>query len=113
MLPEQMDGGATPANSKLVFTLVSEFLGTFKLMLTDGLNVLAESKATWISIAASLMVMIKLAGCADETSAAAGAAKALPMAAVAATTIAAAVSTVGRAVGDTPAAKLGRGFLAS
>eukprot|EP00933_Yihiella_yeosuensis_P048629 TRINITY_DN4491_c1_g1_i1.p1 TRINITY_DN4491_c1_g1~~TRINITY_DN4491_c1_g1_i1.p1 ORF type:complete len:454 (-),score=79.25 TRINITY_DN4491_c1_g1_i1:268-1629(-) len=38
--------------------LVSEFLGTFVLVLTVGLNVLAESKAAAFSIAASLMCMI-------------------------------------------------------
>merc|ERR1719188_1703155 len=38
--------------------LVSEFLGTFMLVLTVGLNVLSSSKAGAFSIAASLMCMI-------------------------------------------------------
>lgn len=38
--------------------LVSEFLGTFVLVLTVGLNVLSKSKAGAFSIAASLMCMI-------------------------------------------------------
>jgi aquaporin Z len=38
--------------------LVCEFLGTFMLVLTVGLNVLSESKAGAFSIAASLMCMI-------------------------------------------------------
>eukprot|EP00929_Paragymnodinium_shiwhaense_P064261 TRINITY_DN3217_c1_g1_i1.p1 TRINITY_DN3217_c1_g1~~TRINITY_DN3217_c1_g1_i1.p1 ORF type:complete len:459 (+),score=129.55 TRINITY_DN3217_c1_g1_i1:97-1473(+) len=42
--------------------LVSEFLGTYILVLTVGLNVLAQSKAAAFSIAASLMCMIYALG---------------------------------------------------
>ena len=41
---------------------VSEFLGTFILVLTVGLNVLSGSKAGAFSIAASLMCMIYALG---------------------------------------------------
>jgi len=50
--------GETP----LVAKLVSEFLGTFFLVLTVGLNVLANSPAPVWSIAASLMCMIYALG---------------------------------------------------
>lgn len=43
---------------KLPAKLLSEFLGTFMLVLTVGLNVLAGSKAAVFSIAATLMCMI-------------------------------------------------------
>lgn len=43
---------------KLVALLTSEFLGTYMLVLTVGLNVLGGSKAPVFSIAASLMCMI-------------------------------------------------------
>merc|ERR1712113_1200689 len=42
--------------------LVSEFLGTFMLVLTVGLNVIGGSKAPVFSIAASLMCMIYALG---------------------------------------------------
>jgi len=48
----------TPLYSKLV----AEFLGTFMLVLTVGLNVLAKSPAAAFSIAASLMCMIYALG---------------------------------------------------
>jgi aquaporin Z len=47
---------------ELVSKLVSEFLGTFILVLTVGLNVLAGSAAGAFSIAASLMCMIYALG---------------------------------------------------
>jgi len=46
----------------LTTELVSEFLGTFMLILTVGLNVLAKSPAGAFSIAASLMCMIYALG---------------------------------------------------
>jgi len=49
-----MEGDQYPLASKLV----SEFLGTFMLVLTVGLNVLNESTAAVFSIASSLMCMI-------------------------------------------------------
>lgn len=50
------------ASKKLMAKLVSEFLGTFMLVLTVGLNVLGGSKAPVFSIAASLMCMIYALG---------------------------------------------------
>jgi len=50
------------AEAGLVSKLVSEFLGTFMLVLTVGLNVLAKSQAGAFSIAASLMSMIYALG---------------------------------------------------
>jgi len=47
---------------QLMAKLVSEFLGTFMLVLTVGLNVLGGSKAPVFSIAASLMCMIYALG---------------------------------------------------
>jgi len=46
------------SDNPLVSKLTSEFLGTFMLVLTVGLNVLAQSPAAAFSIAASLMCMI-------------------------------------------------------
>jgi len=51
---QDVQEGLTPVHSKLV----SEFLGTFMLVLTVGLNVLTSSPAAVFSIAASLMCMI-------------------------------------------------------
>ena len=48
--------------SKMVKQSVSEFLGTYFLVLTVGLNVLGSSPAPALSIAASLMVMIYALG---------------------------------------------------
>jgi aquaporin Z len=53
--------GATPQPS-LQSKLISEFLGTFMLVLTVGLNVLGNSPAGAFSIAASLMCMIYALG---------------------------------------------------
>jgi len=50
--------GGHPLSSKLI----SEFLGTFMLVLTVGLNVIGGSKAPVFSIAASLMCMIYALG---------------------------------------------------
>lgn len=50
------------AKMALVSSIVSEFLGTFFLVLTVGLNVLGSSKAGAFSIAASLMSMIYALG---------------------------------------------------
>merc|ERR1719183_1524388 len=52
---QEEDDSAEPG---LVAKLVSEFLGTFMLVLTVGLNVLSGSAAGAFSIAASLMCMI-------------------------------------------------------
>jgi len=60
--PEEKDGGAVPADASIASKLTSEFLGTFMLVLTVGLNVLGESKAAAFSIAAALMVMINSTG---------------------------------------------------
>jgi len=54
--PEEFD--APPSPPGLQEKLTSEFLGTFMLVLTVGLNVLAQSPAAAFSIAASLMCMI-------------------------------------------------------
>jgi len=60
--PEELDEtcieGPTEASSGLVPKVVSEFLGTYFLVLTVGLNVIGGSKAPVFSIAASLMCMI-------------------------------------------------------
>jgi len=50
------------AEMPAVSSIVSEFLGTFFLVLTVGLNVLGSSKAGAFSIAASLMSMIYALG---------------------------------------------------
>jgi len=52
---QEEDAAAEPG---MVAKLVSEFLGTFMLVLTVGLNVLSGSAAGAFSIAASLMCMI-------------------------------------------------------
>jgi len=57
--PEEF--GDAPEN-KLPAKLTSEFLGTYMLVLTVGLNVLAQSPAAAFSIAASLMCMIYALG---------------------------------------------------
>mmetsp|Transcript_19013 Transcript_19013/g.34352 ORF Transcript_19013/g.34352 Transcript_19013/m.34352 type:complete len:459 (+) Transcript_19013:102-1478(+) len=51
-----------PAQRPLYSRLTSEFLGTFMLVLTVGLNVLGKSPAAAFSIAASLMCMIYALG---------------------------------------------------
>merc|ERR1719321_2278236 len=56
--PEEYGGTKMP----MVSALVSEFLGTFFLVLTVGLNVLGSSKAGAFSIAAALMSMIYALG---------------------------------------------------
>jgi len=66
--PEETDeaaDGATEASSGIVPKVVSEFLGTYFLVLTVGLNVLGGSKAPVWSIAASLMCMIFALGTAS------------------------------------------------
>jgi len=55
--PEDFEGEKTSATE-----LVSEFLGTYMLVLTVGLNVLGKSKAAAFSIAASLTSMIYALG---------------------------------------------------
>jgi aquaporin Z len=60
--PEEKDDSEPPADAGLTPKLINEFLGTFMLVLTVGLNVLAESKAAAFSIAASLMCMIYATG---------------------------------------------------
>jgi len=58
--PEEKDPDATepPAEYPLGSRLMAEFLGTFFLVVTVGLNVIGGSKAPVFSIAASLMCMI-------------------------------------------------------
>jgi aquaporin Z len=57
--PEEIEEGAQPpASYPLQSRLVSEFLGTYMLVLTVGLNVLSKSPAAVFSIASSLMCMI-------------------------------------------------------
>jgi len=58
--PEEKDDEATeaPASYELPSKVLSEFLGTYFLVLTVGLNVIGGSKAPVFSIAASLMCMI-------------------------------------------------------
>jgi aquaporin Z len=60
--PEEKDDSEPAVESPLSAKLWSEFLGTMVLVLTVGLNVLAESKAAAFSIAASLMCMIYATG---------------------------------------------------
>lgn len=55
-------GGADEDEDDTVARLTSEFLGTFMLVLTVGLNVLGGSPATAFSAAASLMCMIYALG---------------------------------------------------
>jgi aquaporin Z len=59
---EKGDDSDLASEPTLSSKLVSEVLGTMMLVLTVGLNVLAESKAAAFSIAASLMVMINSTG---------------------------------------------------
>jgi len=56
--PEEKDDDAQPGNYELPSKVLSEFLGTYFLVLTVGLNVIGGSKAPVFSIAASLMCMI-------------------------------------------------------
>jgi len=56
--PEEKDEDAEPGNYELPSKVLSEFLGTYFLVLTVGLNVIGGSKAPVFSIAASLMCMI-------------------------------------------------------
>merc|ERR1719201_3151069 len=51
---QNLSGGEPSFKAKLV----SEFIGTFYLVLTAGLNVIGKSTAPVFSIAASLMCMI-------------------------------------------------------
>merc|ERR1719321_127989 len=62
--PEDFAAATVPPNfeSTLAAKLVSEFLGTYILVLTFVLNVLAQSPAAGFSIAASLMCMIYALG---------------------------------------------------
>jgi aquaporin Z len=60
--PLDFNAGDPFAAAKLGPKLVSEFLGTFMLVLTVGLNVLGNSPAGAFSIAASLMCMIYALG---------------------------------------------------
>jgi len=55
---EKEEDAACPADYELASKVVSEFLGTYFLVLTVGLNVIGGSKAPVFSIAASLMCMI-------------------------------------------------------
>lgn len=56
--PEEKEEDKDPEPYELPARLLSEFLGTYFLVLTVGLNVLGGSKAPVFSIAASLMCMI-------------------------------------------------------
>merc|ERR1719163_1000293 len=56
--PEDFDTEKRPGKYKLPAKLCSEFLGTYFLILTVGLNVIGGSPAGAFSIAASLMCMI-------------------------------------------------------
>jgi aquaporin Z len=58
--PQEFEGAESDPG--MVPALVSEFLGTFMLVLTVGLNVLGHSAAGAFSIAASLMCMIYALG---------------------------------------------------
>merc|ERR1719379_1068447 len=63
--PEDFKGGVEEGEAPvypLAIRLVSEFLGTFFLVLTVGLNVIGKSPAPVWSIAASLMCMIYALG---------------------------------------------------
>jgi len=64
--PGDFDRSSTPFNpdrkATIASRLTSEFLGTFMLVLTVGLNVLGNSPAGAFSIAASLMCMIYALG---------------------------------------------------
>jgi len=56
--PEEKEDDAEPGEYPIASKVVSEFLGTYFLVLTVGLNVIGGSKAPVFSIAASLMCMI-------------------------------------------------------
>jgi len=56
--PEEKDEALEVGKYKLSSKVVSEFLGTYMLVLTVGLNVLGGSKAPVLSIASALMCMI-------------------------------------------------------
>jgi aquaporin Z len=56
--PEEAGEEGAPEQYPMTPALISEFLGTYMLVLTVGLNVLGGSKAGAFSIAASLMCMI-------------------------------------------------------
>jgi len=62
MRPEERGDGEVPESYGLQSKLVGEFIGTFVLVLTVGMNVLVASKAAAFSIAASLMCMIYAVG---------------------------------------------------
>jgi len=62
MRPEERGDGEVPESYGLQSKLVGEFIGTFVLVLTVGMNVLVASKAAAFSIAASLMCMIYAIG---------------------------------------------------
>merc|ERR1719195_641592 len=63
VLPEEKsEDMPPPAQADLQSKLIAEFIGTFVLVVTVGMNVLVESKGAAISIAASLMVMIYAVG---------------------------------------------------
>jgi len=55
---EKVEGMNPPESYPMSCKLISEFLGTYMLVLTVGLNVIGGSKAPVWSIAASLMCMI-------------------------------------------------------
>jgi len=59
---EKTEEELPPATPSLQSKLIAEFIGTFVLVVTVGMNVLVESKGAAISIAASLMVMIYAVG---------------------------------------------------
>lgn len=58
LIEDEAEATEKSCNYPLSAKLVSEFLGTYMLVLTVGLNVLSGSKAGAFSIAASLMCMI-------------------------------------------------------
>jgi len=62
MRPEERDDSQSPEDYGIASKVIGEFLGTFMLVLTVGLNVLGASKAAAFSIAASLMCMIYAIG---------------------------------------------------
>jgi aquaporin Z len=57
-----VDDGSSMEVGKMGKQMISEFLGTFFLVLTVGLNVLGSSPAPALSIGASLMVMVYALG---------------------------------------------------
>lgn len=62
MRPEERNDDDAPESYELPSKLIAEFIGTFVLVLTVGMNVLVASKAAAFSIAASLMCMIYAVG---------------------------------------------------